>query len=150
MSKKQNSRKILNTKETTSFYEPFKMDEKQVAVIKKGKSLCKRILILCEGETEVNYFKGITESETYKNSIIFTVIVTKPDSNQAKNLILLAMSVLTKTIKDRKLIDLMNGYLEIIRNEDEQKMKEFIAKINSSDSDNESKKRTINKKQIEK
>jgi hypothetical protein len=91
---------------SNSFYEK---GEKISApkVISKGKAknlpTKPKILILCEGQTEVNYFKGITKSETYKTTAVHTAIVEAPESNQAKNLMLLAVSILLeKTTANNK------------------------------------------------
>jgi hypothetical protein len=75
-----------------------------VEVLPKGKAAKKergnkvhtpanKILILCEGETEVNYFRGISESETVKSATIYTMVVKKPEANSEWCLLKLALSV---------------------------------------------------------
>jgi len=84
-----------------------------------------KILILCEGQTEVNYFRGIIESETVYPNLIYATVVEMPESNQAKNLMLVAVYILQQTTKTKKIIDATKNYIE----ENYQKAVERLHKL---------------------
>jgi hypothetical protein len=150
-------KKIKNIS-NNSFYEDEKgISAGGVPVISKRKkrkqieneksiTLNPKILILCEGQTEVNYFKGITKSQTYKYKMgaVYTTVVAMPENNQAKNLLLLAVRILLNTTKNNKinteLIEILNSFFEKNLPENEQKRKEQInyyqAKCNALLEDN--------------
>lgn len=151
------SKKHLKKGKNNSFFEDEKgISAGGVPVIskrKKGKQIedeesikpNPKILILCEGQTEVNYFKGITKSKTYgdKTSIVYTATVSVPivqiensdkkyQFNQVQNLIWFAIRVIKETQKEtnknKNFFDSIEAYLKSICIEEEEdlnKLKNF-------------------------
>jgi hypothetical protein len=135
-------KKIKNISNNSFFEDEKRIGAGNVSVIPKGKakkvenkegvSPNLKILILCEGQTEVNYFEGITKSQTYKYKMgaVYTTVVAMPENNQAKNLLLLAVKILLNTTKNNKinaeLIENLNSFFEKNLPENEQKRKEQI------------------------
>ena len=131
-------KKIKNISNNSFFEDEKRIGAGNVSVIPKGKakkvenkegvSPNLKILILCEGQTEVNYFKGIIKSQTLRNktSAIYTVVVEMPESNQAKNLITLAAKILLQTTKSKEKKVSLNLFWEGNLSKNEQKCKEQI------------------------
>lgn len=157
---KKKAKKISNN----SFFE----DEKRigagnVSVIPKGKakkveskegiSPNLKILILCEGQTEVNYFKGITRSKTYKYKmgVVHTATVSMPivkeentdkkyQFNQVQNLFWFAINVIKKTTKETKknkdFLASIDAHLDLLSIEEEDylnRLKNFYASTSNDD-----------------
>lgn len=153
MKKKQQNKKVLKVSEAELF-EDRNIGAGGVPVYKKGKASKEsndkqkpkpKILILCEGQTEVNYFRGIAESMTYQTTSVFTAVIDIPtvekdnsdkdtiQFNQSQNLIWFAIRVIKETKKktNKNFLESIETYLNSIRFEEEEYLNK-LRNINTS------------------
>ena len=85
-------------------------DENLVSKKTKDTSIKERVLILCCGETEQNYFNGIITSHHFKQAPFF-VNCLKSDKNEPQNLLVTTLKIALRT-KSIKINDSSKAYLE--------------------------------------
>lgn len=96
----------------------------------------RKILILCEGETEVNYFQGVIKSTLYSSNCKF-VVPTQTQYNSAMQILLTAAQILKICYaNDKKKYKQFDDFLiqnkQELQLEDDNKLKSPLLKIDST------------------